>query len=276
MEQKHDKDVEALTKLGLTFLQAKVYLALANSISLTIREISKTAKVARQDLYRITSELQKLGLVERVLTTPTEFRAVELTSAVSILLQRIHKKEAERQKQVMELLQRHKDGNSKVKTKEMKPLFIMVPEKEDALRAIKALENAETSMVSVISLKKFLSLILNTRKFRLTNALKRGVKLRFIIEKPEDEMSMPKIVETYRKKYSFEIRYLPAAPPAHLGLFDKKEVFINTSTEGGLAKTPILWSNSPGLIAVVHDYFEILWLTAMDEYKASKKLVKIS
>jgi hypothetical protein len=110
-----------------------------------------------------------------------------------------------------------------------------------------------------------LHLMLNARKFRLESALKRGVKFRFIVETPEDEKHMPKVVEVCRKKYSFEVKYLQENPLAHLGLFDKNEVFINTSSTEGLAETPLLWSNSPALVAVVHDYFEILWLTAMQE-----------
>jgi hypothetical protein len=164
-------------------------------------------------------------------------------------------------------MQRHKDRNAKAKPEETEPLFVMIPEKEVARRTIEALENAQTSMFSIVSWRKFSNLMLNARKFRLKRALKRGVKLRFTTEKPEDAKLMPKIVETYRKKYSFEVRYLPAAPPAHVGLFDRKEVFINTSTSDGLTETPLLWSNSTSLIAVVHDYFEILWLTAMEEYK---------
>ncbi len=55
------------------------------------------------------------------------------------------------------------------------------------------------------------------------------------------------------------------APLAHIALFDRKEVFINTSTTDGLAETPLLWSNSSSLVTVVHDYFEILWLTAIEK-----------
>ena len=98
MKKIQDKDVETLTSLGLTVLQAKVYLALVKSGDLTIKEISKNADVARQDLYRITSELQKLGLVERLITIPTKFRAMELTHGISILLQLRREKEAEMEK----------------------------------------------------------------------------------------------------------------------------------------------------------------------------------
>lgn len=268
MKQIQDDDVEVLTSLGLTVLQARVYLALIKSGSSTIKEISKNAGIARQDLYRITSELQQLGLAEKVIALPTEFRPIKLTDGLSILLQRLHLKAAETRKKTLELMERHKERGAKAKPDEREPLFIMIPEKEAvAQRTIEALNNAETSMVSIISWKKFSTLMLNARKFKLRKALKRGVKLRFITEKPEDEKQMPKIVEFCRKKYPFEVKYLLTPPPAHIGLFDEKEVFINTSTKDGLTETPLLWSNSPSLASVVNDYFEILWLTAMEKPK---------
>ena len=273
MKQIRDEDVEALTSLGLTILQAKVYLALVESGSSTIKEISKNAGVARQDLYRITSELQKLGLIEKVIAVPTEFKAIELTLVTTILLQRLHKKEAETREKVLKLMQRHKEKKGKAKPEEKEHLFIMIPDGEAVTRkTMKALDNTQKSMDSIISWVKFSSLMLNTRKFRLKRALERGVKLRFITEKPKDEKQIPKIVKTYRKKYPFEVRYLPANPSAHIALYDKKEVCINTSTKAGLTETPLLWSNSPSLTAVIHDYFEILWLTAMEEPDISKVL----
>jgi sugar-specific transcriptional regulator TrmB len=269
MKQIQDGDIEALTSLALTLVQAKVYLALVESGDVTIKEISKATGVARQDLYRITSELQKIGLVERVIATPTKFKAIELTVGISTLLNRVREKEAEIFKKAQGLSQRYKDRNTKAQSEQTIPQFIMIPGKGAAIQStIKALEKTQTSMASVVSWNKFSILMFNARKFRLARALKRGVKIRFITEKPEDEKQMPKIVETYRKKYSFKIRYIPAAPPAHIGLFDNKEVYINTSIKEGLAETPLLWSNSPSLIAVVQDYFETLWLHATEEPKS--------
>jgi sugar-specific transcriptional regulator TrmB len=261
----NDKDVNALSSLGLTILQAKAYLALVESGTSTIKEISKTSKVARQDLYRITSELQKKGLVEKVLAVPTEFKAIEITGATSILLHRAHDEEIEMHKKALELMQRHKHRDVKAKPEEREPLFIMIPQKEAIQRTTRALENAQTRMLSVISWRKFSDLMLNARKFRLEKALKRGLKLRFITEKPEDEKQIPKIVKTYRKKYSFDVRYLPLAPPAHMALFDKKEVFLNTSITDALLETPLLWSNSSSLLEVLGHYFENKWLTAMEK-----------
>jgi sugar-specific transcriptional regulator TrmB len=264
MSQIQDEDVEALTSLGLTVLQAKVYLALAKSGTSTIKEISQTSGVFRQDLYRITSELQKLDLVEKVLSVPNKYKAIELRCGISILLNRAHEKQAEMHKEAQKLIQRYKES---AKPEKGEAQFIMIPGKEVALKVSEAMENAETRMFSVVSWKKFSTLMLNARKFRLGRTLKRGLTIRFITGKPEDEKQIPKILETYRKRYSFEVRYLMTDPLAHIGLFDKNEVFINTSTKAGLAETPLLWSNSPSLVAVVHDYLEILWLTSMEKSK---------
>jgi sugar-specific transcriptional regulator TrmB len=45
------KDVEILVSLGLSPLQAKVYLATANLDDATIQKISERTQVARQQIY---------------------------------------------------------------------------------------------------------------------------------------------------------------------------------------------------------------------------------
>ena len=57
---------QILTNLGLTPVQARVYLALVESGPLRISAISKASDVARPDVYRILSNLEKIGLVEKI------------------------------------------------------------------------------------------------------------------------------------------------------------------------------------------------------------------
>ena len=82
------KDVEVLTDLGLTLSQAKVYLALCRFGILDAKTVSKNAGVPRPDVYRITSELTQLGLIEQVISRPTNFRAIPVDKVTSILLKR--------------------------------------------------------------------------------------------------------------------------------------------------------------------------------------------
>jgi sugar-specific transcriptional regulator TrmB len=260
-----EEDVQSVTGLGLTVSQAKVYLALCALEKATARRVSQHSKVARQEAYRILTELQEKGLVEKVIAVPTEFKAIPIEDGVRILIERQKAEISKHEKEAAELLHKLERITAERSLQEEKGQFVLVPEREAvALRTSKALNNALTSMDSIISWRKFLYLVLNARKFGLQKALERGVKIRIITEKPEDEKSLPEILNTFKKKYFFKVKYLLDAPSAHIALFDKKEVFINTSTTHGLTETPLLWSDSPSLIAIAHDYFETTWISAME------------
>jgi sugar-specific transcriptional regulator TrmB len=262
MKDVQDEDVEALASLGLTVLQAKVYLALVKSGNATIRIISKTSKVARQDLYRITSELQKLGLVERVIATPTTFKATELTEGVSILLQRMHKKENAARKKIRKLVQRYRDKSAKTQPQIEEPQFILVPEKEVIRRTRRNIENTQKSLDVITTFNRLKPGIFNFDEVD-KKALERGVKLRFITDKPEDENSLTEILKAVTKNPLFEIRYIHNPPLAAIAIYDKKTAVIAISASAAINEVPILMSNNPSLLAVVRSYFETMWSTAL-------------
>jgi sugar-specific transcriptional regulator TrmB len=258
-----DEDVQALTSIGLTVLQAKVYLALVTLGQATIRAISKTAGVARQDIYRITSELQKYGLVEKVIATPNEFKVIPLKDGISILLQHIHAERAEADRKVMKLMERYKNNNAETNPQEKEPQFVLVPEKEVSWSIKRAIENAQISVDTITTLIRFRSGMFDFNEMR-TEALKRGVKFRFIIDKPEGQKSLPEISKALTKDPLFKIRYGHHPPLAVIGIFDKKEVIISTSTIRGLGESPVLLSNNLCLLLMAQNYFEMAWITAVE------------
>ena len=67
-----NEDVEALTNLRLSPNQAKVYLAVIEIGTAEISEISKVSGVARQAIYPKVAELQKIGLIEKVIAKPVK------------------------------------------------------------------------------------------------------------------------------------------------------------------------------------------------------------
>jgi len=95
------EEARALTGLGLTGSQAKVYLALVKVGQARASTLwaSLSGGVARQDIYRILSELQKLCLIEKVIVKPTEFRPLPIEECFSFLLQRRKDETAKLQKQ---------------------------------------------------------------------------------------------------------------------------------------------------------------------------------
>ena len=62
-------EINTLIRLGLTLRQAKTYLALLQTGISTTRTIALTSKIPRPDIYRIMSELEELGLREKIIGT---------------------------------------------------------------------------------------------------------------------------------------------------------------------------------------------------------------
>ncbi|MFB3888399.1 MAG: helix-turn-helix domain-containing protein [Candidatus Bathyarchaeia archaeon] len=60
---KNEERIEVFMRLGLTMNQARVYLALARLGLTTAKRLSKDAQISRQDVYRVMSELQEIGLL---------------------------------------------------------------------------------------------------------------------------------------------------------------------------------------------------------------------
>jgi sugar-specific transcriptional regulator TrmB len=64
-----------------------VYTALLESGPLRVSAIAKISKVARPDVYRNLSKLQKIGLVEKIIRKPVEYRAIPMKKGLSLLLE---------------------------------------------------------------------------------------------------------------------------------------------------------------------------------------------
>jgi sugar-specific transcriptional regulator TrmB len=81
-------DVRTLIQIGLTSNQAKLYLSLLKVGRLNASNVSKHSKVPRQEVYRVLNELQKMGLVEKIVAAPCEFEAIPVNYGLQILISR--------------------------------------------------------------------------------------------------------------------------------------------------------------------------------------------
>ncbi len=266
MSTSYEEAVQTLKCLGLTSIQARVYLALVQSGFSTVRRISKVSDVARQDIYRIMTVLQSFGLVEKAVSLPVTFKAIPIKDAVSILMERRMKETCQLQAKTAKLIKNFKKISAEMTIPTEGPQFFLIPKQEVLLEAAREIKSANMSIDVIISLKRFLPW-LSTSVELYEKALKRGVKIRLIINRPEDETSLPEVVQDLKKNTSFKIKYLPTAPQANIRMYDKKLAYINTSATAGLAETPCYCTNNPSLIAIFRDYFEILWLTALEDEK---------
>ena len=265
-------EIQTLRRLGLTFNQARVYLALARSGMSTAKTISTVSKIPREDVYRLMPQLRGLGLVEKKIATPTKFKAISLEEALFVLLQRRMQETSELQTKAGELLKNFKQNVARQNLEEEETQFILIPERETALqRRRKATNNAQRSMVAVTSWKRFPG-GLYTYAEEIEKALDRGVEIRFVTDQPEKEESTSKIMAEFMKSSSFKIRYTAKPLTVIVAVYDEKEVYLVTSIGVAAQESPALWSNNHSLIELARNYFENMWNTASELQANIKKL----
>ena len=253
-----DEYVQSLMDLGLTLVQAKAYLALSRLDNATIKTISKASNLARQDVYRIMPILQKIGLVEQIITTPTKYKAIPIKNGISSLLQHRAREQAELQKKTAELLNNLQDDNFKTLLPEEAPQFVITSEL--SLLFKKLMNGTRASQISIDSVGTWESFegVVSNGFQDFKKALKRGVRIRSITEKPSNEKQIPSCLGTLRKHHLYEVRFISAPAPVTMVILDKKEMNICISNPDGRAMSS-LWSNNPVILELATNYFEEIW-----------------
>jgi sugar-specific transcriptional regulator TrmB len=257
---KHLEAIEALTGLGLTLCQSKVYLALCRVGVADAKTCSKIADVARQDFYRIVSTLQDLGLIEKIISYPVSFKAIPINRGTSLLMNRRKQETKELEKKIKNI---HKhirmDNNREVFLKES--MFVFVSGRNMVFKKIgKLIENAgrsidvETSWRRFSKVHYFIDL--------LTEAGSKGVKIRVIIEIPPKNKASESTLDFFNKKSFCEVKFISYTPRTIVSIYDSKELLLIDNPKAELAEGNALWSNNQSLLTAMQDYFEMKWKKA--------------
>jgi len=264
---KFKKEFELLTGLGLTSRQSKIYLAIALLEMATAKTISKLSGVRRENIYRTIPQLQEVGLIEKIIDTPIKFKAIEIEDAVSILLNRKIRQMEKMQKEAEAVIENFKKGAYTRGLKiEEKTEFILIPKKIALThRKIQSINNAEKS-IDVITTLKRLSQAGPNYFIAADEALKRGVKIRVITEKPTKELELPISRKSTQKSKNNATKFRYSKQPIKnvIAIIDTKEVYIVTIPHSRLEESPALWSNNPSLIDIIQNYFEKLWNDSLE------------
>ena len=252
-----DKEyVQTLMGLGLTLLQAKTYFALAKLGVADVKTISKVSNVARQDVYRVAPKLQKRGLIEKIIATPTQYKATPLKAGLSTLLQQKVEENAELQGKTEVLINNfEKTFSSGTTLQENESQFIITSEETLFRKRIEeATDAAQTSKDTIVTLEGCRAVLFHHLQ-QLKNAVNRGVKIRIITEESEDKQAIQKITRELTKTQLFECKFTSAPTPICMMIFDNQEVHLRMA-EGAV---PSFWSNNPNIVSLSRKYFEELW-----------------
>ncbi len=259
-----DERVKILMDLGLTLLQAKVYLALSQTGKTKIATISKVSKIARQDIYRIMPTLQKLGLAEKIVTAPTMYKPTPIKEGLSILLRHRAEEYTELKEKTKSLFKSFQGNDCKIALQNEEPQLIIVTGKEKNRKTcIKEIQTAQTSIRFVGPegpIKGALFAFL--QDFEM--ALERGVKIQMITGKPENIKAILRGMPKTFKNPLFRVRYVSNSPLLTLSVYDNKKIHLSTAIPSNI-NGPHVWSNNSVFALIATAYFNELWNIAEEE-----------
>ncbi|MCW4016725.1 MAG: hypothetical protein NWF06_10180 [Candidatus Bathyarchaeota archaeon] len=253
-------DVQTLTDLGLTSSQAKVYLAICQKKSLDASEISKVSNIARSDVYRIISALQRLALVEKEINYPFKFKAIPIETGLNILFERQSKKHNKLKYKIDSLITKFNNKTLIDEPFQGESKFILVPSKEAIIQRLRESIDKAKKSIDVVTLSKRFMLACSYLSESLEQAWFRGVTGRVVIE--ETEASLFDVVNTSWQAPSAQVGFVSVIPKTLMAMYDNKEVFIYVKPTVDLKLSPAIWSNNPSLVTLAEDHFEFLWQKA--------------
>lgn len=260
MKDNEDLSVQTLERLGLTKLQAKIYLASCCLKKSAVSKISALAKIARPDVYRVLPSLEELGLVRRVISNPTQYEAVPLKKGCCQLLSKKQIEYTKVKKSVDHMLKFHKDQENKQESD--KSRFELVSSAKQLLKRLAIEDSLAQKTIDIMGNWRHIKPLLYGANNSFSNALKRGVKIRIITDDTLDEK-----FEKTIKTPLVEIRSLNGTVPIKTVIYDttRANMYVGTLYDKrGLA--PSLWSENPGFIKLLVAFYESNWLQAEPKF----------
>jgi len=256
-----ESDLETLVALGLTVTQAKVYLVVNRLGKARASAICKPSGVVRQDLYRVLSSLQEIGLIEKMITVPTEYTTLPLAETMSILLERKRNEFTKLQTKTKKLLAKH----TYCKQKETSEPFSckMIPTGEAVGFKTNEIFDRTTKSVEVLSSVKRLAVSL--QKYGYEDLLRKGVKIKILTNLPREKGYFRKITPKILTNPNFSLRYTTNLPATVSLCFDIRETLICTDQTAYLEGAPMIWCNFPSIVNMVHQHFKMLWKVALKD-----------
>ncbi len=258
--------IQVLVKLGLTATEAKIFWALSSVGTLTARMISENAGIAREVVYQVMPTLQEKGLVETILTMPQMYRAVPTEDAFGTLLRRNIEEHKKMQREIKECIRTLK----KVRVEPVNdcPQITILPQGKALRSKISgSLKTAQESVDAIISWQKFQKWYDLYLREEIREARKRSLKLHILISEKSNldirhaALSSP-VFALPQSEYP-EFRAATNIDLINLVVFDHQRVFVDVSSNGGIAKSPFMFSNNPNLTPLITNYFQSNWDKAL-------------
>ncbi|MGD6852941.1 MAG: TrmB family transcriptional regulator [Candidatus Bathyarchaeia archaeon] len=252
------EDFSVFVQLGLTEQQARVYLAISRLGQATIKTTAVAAQTARAEVYRVMPELQKLGLIKKIISNPIALIAVPPSVGLEILLD-IDAENHQVKKSKAEQFVKNFDTKDYEFNPNINQYFLTTGEGAVVRDFLKEMRELKTSTDGIFEWDEFLY-VFKRHYGEYRKVLERGVKIRRITDKPLDQ-EIPEFIQALKEKGNFEIRYSPRKPKSGIDIWDGKFACIITLPNGRREMEVLnLWNRA--ILEFINDYFEMKWQAA--------------
>jgi len=262
-----EKDVDMLRAFGLTRSQARVYLAAVQLGVALVSRVSKASGVSREDVYRVSAKLEKMGVIEKLLGPPCKIRAVPVDKALSILIKR---EQDTANRRVSALVAQKDEVLKRLRARKLKPEFetrelphfALLSARKEVLSKIKSMMNVAEKEIDVVTSANESVLILPEFSALVEQALQKQVRVRAVLEaKPEG--SFERVKNYVKGKPTIELRRADI-PLSHYIIVDFKQAFLATSPTPPFAGHLYLWTRDKKCAELVQENFEEIWHRCAD------------
>jgi sugar-specific transcriptional regulator TrmB len=247
---------QTLNQLGLTPNQGKIYLTLLQTGRTTGSIISKETGLARQEIYRILNELHTLGLIEKIINTPTEFQAIPIQDGISVLMMKKSRELEHTKERIQSLIDEYTIVKGTIPQKEYK--FLMIPPKTLSHEARERMFQNSKVTIQLISTNRRFSQGISHFFEVWENTLKRNVNVQVIVVGDETKFKGSPRLRHLQQYPNFNATFTHK-PGTGLLIVDKIEAIVTLDPKVDLGASPVLWTNHPEVLSIYIDYFANLW-----------------
>lgn len=268
-----DAAIRNLHDLGLTYTQARVYLAVLRQGPCPFCLISKLTGIARSEIYREATHLEQAGLVEKSLSRPTIIKALSVNTALQNLVEFKRKEYEEQIENLHYSLNEFLRFNLPQIKRNQKLLpdnneFSIVATKQAIIAKTKSMIEEAEAEICLRYLPRKMCLFLALCEGSFVDISRRKVSVRLMTEKEAFSDGISHFIKSKMKgdHSALEVRYISSMPYG-LTIIDKKQVLVETEIKDFLSDTQMLWTNSPLAVKMLYQDFNNAWYQSPQRIK---------
>jgi sugar-specific transcriptional regulator TrmB len=247
----------ALTEIGFTKTQAKLYLSLLQMGAIDAQNLSKKSDVPSQVTYRTLGELQQKGLVEKTMGLPQTYRALPLPDGLSVMISTKVDEYAKAVEKSKELLEKFCKLEETVDPSDYYIDFF----KGKALMAKRyeaACKNTRHTVDICTTFQRW-TYLTSLVSEQVKDNLQRGIKYRIIFDKPKFDCCLEKELWPIILDPNYKIGVVNEKPKINSLIFDDRVAGFVYYPGKPVAESPMVYTNHPSLVISFHEYFEKVW-----------------